>query len=284
MLAEARESKGWTVAHVAENLKLTSRQIEALEAEDYSRLPAAVFVRGFARNYARLLNLPADGLPGLVEPSVEPSTTITAPSEQLVFRTSPVRRWLLLPLAGRIRFMVLVAALDSWLRQGEDAYLTSGVQTPVVATPLPPAQTVIPQPAPPVGIPAALPKADDPAQPTLPVAPVPPATTPPAGAVPAAAPSAAPVVPNTHENEAATNLGRAVHLTVQDEDAWIEIVAADQKRSSRLLRAGEQMTMRGVPPLKLVIGNAAHVHLIYDDKPVDLHPYIGDKVARLTLE
>jgi cytoskeleton protein RodZ len=40
---------------VAAKLKLTARQIEALEQEDFSHLPSEVFVRGFVRNYARLV-------------------------------------------------------------------------------------------------------------------------------------------------------------------------------------------------------------------------------------
>jgi cytoskeleton protein RodZ len=105
----------------------------------------------------------------------------------------------------------------------------------------------------------------------------------------AVVPPPAPVKPQpatqgTNASDAPSGAGHAVHLTAQDEDAWIDIVSADQKHTSRLLHAGEQMTVRGVPPLKLVVGNAMHVNLSYDEKPVDMHPYIGAKVARLTLE
>jgi cytoskeleton protein RodZ len=40
----------------------------------------------------------------------------------------------------------------------------------------------------------------------------------------------------------------------------------------------------GPPPLFLVIGNAAAVRLTYNDKPVDLKPYVQIEVARLTLD
>jgi cytoskeleton protein RodZ len=291
MLADARMAKGLSVAEVGEKLKLTPRQIEALEAEDVSALPAAVFVRGFARNYARLLGLPADNLPGISEPATEPSAAITAPSEDLVFRSSSVRRWLLLPIAGLLLFMALVAALYSWLRQGEDAYLTSEVQSPVVSAPLPSPQALPVQPAPVQAVqpPAAAAAQATPMPPQSPVQPtvVPPVDNAAAGAAlvtPPAPVKLQPAAQGTNESDAAPGAGHAVHLTAQDEDAWIEIVSADQKHTSRLLHAGEQMTVRGVPPLKLVVGNAVHVNLSYDEKPVDLHPYIGAKVARLTLE
>ncbi len=281
ILAEARTAKGLTVADAAEKLKLSKHQVEALEAEDFSRLPAAVFVRGFVRNYARLLDLSAEEVPALTEPVIEPTNTITAPSENLVFRTSPVRRWLLLPLAGLILFMALVAALYAWLRQGEEAYLTSTARPMVVQTAptpvhAPPVQIV---PAPPVEPPVA----DPAAPPVLPAQPV-------AGAdasvanIPAAREKEQPPTAKAPENNPAVVAEHAVHLAVQDEDAWVEVVSADQKRFGRLLRAGEQMTVRGVPPFKLVLGNALHVRLTYDDKAVDLHPYTGDKVARLTLQ
>jgi len=281
ILAEARTAKGLTVAAVAEKLKLSTHQVEALEAEDYSRLPATVFVRGFVRNYARLLDLSAEQMPGLNEPVIEPTNTITAPSENLVFRTSSVRRWLLLPLAGLILFMILVAALYAWLRQGEEAYLTSAARPAVVQTaPAPVRATpvqVVPAPS---------------AEPTPPdvAASAQSAVSAGAGASATAANAAAaqakdqPTTPKAPENDPAAVTEHALHLAVQDEDAWIEVVSADQKRFGRLLRAGEQMTVRGIPPLKLVVGNALHVRLTYDDKTVDLHPYTGDKVARLTLQ
>ena len=56
-LSQAREGLGLSVGEVAERLKLSARQIEALEKDDYSNLPETVFVRGFLRSYARFLNL-----------------------------------------------------------------------------------------------------------------------------------------------------------------------------------------------------------------------------------
>lgn len=56
-LSQAREGLGLSVGEVAERLKLSARQIEALEKDDYSNLPETVFVRGFLRSYSRFLNL-----------------------------------------------------------------------------------------------------------------------------------------------------------------------------------------------------------------------------------
>jgi cytoskeleton protein RodZ len=42
--------------------------------------------------------------------------------------------------------------------------------------------------------------------------------------------------------------------------------------------------MSGIAPFRLVVGEAAQVRLTYDGRPIDLTPFIGQKVARLTLE
>jgi len=40
----------------------------------------------------------------------------------------------------------------------------------------------------------------------------------------------------------------------------------------------------GIAPFSVVIGNAQHVQLVYNDRPVDLTPHIRVEVARFTLE
>ena len=61
-LAAAREQAGLSVEEVAGKLRLSPRQVEALEAGDAEALPGAMFVRGFMRNYARLLGIDPEPL------------------------------------------------------------------------------------------------------------------------------------------------------------------------------------------------------------------------------
>ncbi len=65
-LASARNAMGWTVEQVAAQLKLATRQIVALEADDYAALPEPAVVRGFIRAYAKLLRLDAAPLVALI--------------------------------------------------------------------------------------------------------------------------------------------------------------------------------------------------------------------------
>ena len=61
LLAE-RRAQGLSLGDVARQLKLSVRQVEALERDEYAAFPAPVFVRGFLRNYAKLLQLDPDAL------------------------------------------------------------------------------------------------------------------------------------------------------------------------------------------------------------------------------
>ena len=64
LLAERRE-QGLSLGDVARQLKLSVRQVEALERDEYEAFPGPVFVRGFLRNYAKLLQLDPEALVAL---------------------------------------------------------------------------------------------------------------------------------------------------------------------------------------------------------------------------
>ena len=61
-LQAAREAQQLSVPQVADRLKLSSAAVTALEANDWDRLPAPVFVRGYIRAYARLMALDGEAL------------------------------------------------------------------------------------------------------------------------------------------------------------------------------------------------------------------------------
>ncbi|MBU1664400.1 MAG: DUF4115 domain-containing protein [Gammaproteobacteria bacterium] len=297
----ARESLGLTLADVAAKLKLGARQIEALEAEDLAHLPGDVFARGFVRNYARLVEIDAEQLIVPVDIHAAVAETITAPSEGVIFTSPGMRRWVLLPLLGLAFFLLLVAALYYWLRQGENALVNApGVQPPavLVPAPLPPIRPApmpgnaqpLPQPIAPefvapadavFGAPASVPSGA-----SLTPAPVP---APLSATTPATTPAAKPVPPS---NQAAPSApagavpGGKIHTLrfVPGLDAWIQVVDGQGKRYSKLVSAGSVETFAGEAPFKLVVGEAAQVKLSYDGHHIDLAPFIGQKVARLTLE
>lgn len=62
VLRAEREALGVTTRDVAETLNLAVSMVEAIEADDYEQMPAAVFARGYIRAYARLLSLEPEPL------------------------------------------------------------------------------------------------------------------------------------------------------------------------------------------------------------------------------
>jgi cytoskeleton protein RodZ len=77
-------------------------------------------------------------------------------------------------------------------------------------------------------------------------------------------------------------IGRHRLVVRTEEEAWIEIRdSADRLLVSSLSPAGSERVVRGRPPYNLVIGNASHVQVFYDDKPVKLAPHTRSDVARL---
>ncbi|NOU24125.1 MAG: helix-turn-helix domain-containing protein [Methylotenera sp.] len=61
-LVAARNAKKLALKDVSNNLRLSVKQIEALENDDFLSLPQPMITRGFIRNYARLLELDAEPL------------------------------------------------------------------------------------------------------------------------------------------------------------------------------------------------------------------------------
>ena len=61
-LRQAREARRMTQQDVALQLRLSPQVIEAIEHDDYKKLPGQIFVRGYLRAYARLVFLSEDDI------------------------------------------------------------------------------------------------------------------------------------------------------------------------------------------------------------------------------
>lgn len=57
ILRKARIAKGMSIEDVSRQLRLSVQQIEAIEKEDFDKLPGRTFLRGFIRNYANFVQL-----------------------------------------------------------------------------------------------------------------------------------------------------------------------------------------------------------------------------------
>lgn len=267
----AREKQGLSAADVARQLRLGVKQIEALEADDYVSLPGNTFVRGFIRNYARLLQVDADPLlRAFQQHAPSEALAMSTPPRGGEFSIYPSKRWMW--YAGAAALMVIAAPLLVYFA------LSSDGSQPVSA-----AKRAQPVPRQPVAtLPAVVPEQS--AQPLV-LQPIPQQVAPvaeqPAGAAtmpPPAAPQ--PVAP---VSAAPTGSGRIVFKF--DQESWTEVRDKDGKKLfSQLNLAGTEQTVQGEPPFTLVVGNAAHVKAVFNGAPVDLTPYINVDVARLSLK
>jgi len=71
-LREARERRGLTAADAAGRLHMRAMFIDALEREDWRTVGEPVYVRGFIRNYGRMLGLDAQALVDAFNETVAP--------------------------------------------------------------------------------------------------------------------------------------------------------------------------------------------------------------------
>ncbi|MFZ0788611.1 MAG: RodZ domain-containing protein, partial [Chromatiaceae bacterium] len=70
-----RQSKGLEIVRIASQLHLRPSLVEALEHDQYEKLPNSVFVAGYLRNYARLLGMDPEAIVSAyraANPNVEP--------------------------------------------------------------------------------------------------------------------------------------------------------------------------------------------------------------------
>jgi cytoskeleton protein RodZ len=292
-----RRGQGLSLGDIARQLKLSVRQVEALEHDDYSAFPGPVFVRGFLRNYAKLLRLDADALvamahlPSIAEPAV--AQEAGADGEQ-----EPGARSARSGILVGIVVLAVLLGLALTLRGGRDR---GADRIPAMAPPGAPGTAVSSQhpDSPPPGTTAPS-RATGPSEgaPALGVPPATPSSTPPAGGTLATSEVAPPVpaVPVTpaavgdagsRETPApAQSVPSKSELRLAFEnESWVEVKDKDGTIIfSRTNLPGSQRTVRGVPPFTLVIGNAHAVKLSYRGKTVDLGPHTRVDVARLVLE
>jgi len=275
VLRSAREVAGWSVDDVARQLKLAPRQVRALEAGDYALLPGRTFVRGFLRNYARLLGLDADALlatlpeggsASLDRPTLGPTTRVMGelPAETTV--RGGAARWVI-PLV--IVAVVALAALYLWRPVGER---TRGASADEQVVPMLPGAV-----APGAARPAPGPDA------AAPVAPAAASTEPLSAAAPAPAP--APTATSETPATAAPGAGDTPLVLVFRGTSWVEVKDA---RGNVLLSTmgypGARHAVGGALPLEVVLGNAEAVQISVRGEAFDTAPYIKQNVAKFQVK
>jgi len=279
LLHAERRRQNFSIGDVSRHLKLSVRQVEALERDEYKMFGGPVFVHGFLRNYAKLLGLDA----GSLIAAADRKMAVDGKARELqnvqvdeVAQQHPVSdeaQKSVIPVL--IAAAVLIAAVGGWMLMREDKPAPEETPASMVA------QTESPD----------LANSEDRAPLTEPGADVP---EPPPMRQPT---STASTEGRAISQSSASMDSRSVPVSAVREgpvgvlqfdffeESWVEITDRyGDVIYSDLNPAGVSRRVSGYPPLTVVIGNANGTVLTYNDKAIDLAPHTRVDVARLTVE
>ena len=284
LLAKSRNSRGLSVADVAESLKITESYVRALEESTFEALPQAAFVRGYIRNYARLVGLDGEAL---VKDFDRCTGNDETPRLRGSRRIKPLRAHRS-PSPVHALTLLLVVSLgglsyylwNHWLHA--ETTIESAVlgEAPVAATEpemdLPPVIAAKEADAPPVAETtpvkvAEIPAADEGEQ--IPEPTANPTTEPQENAEPAIAMSEPPSIST-----------KALVIDFS-EDCWVEIKdVTGEVLVSTVQRAGSAIALEVFPPVSLRFGNTAGVKSITLDGKPEPKPSSTTRVASMLLD
>lgn len=274
-LRAARTAAGLTPQGVADDLHLGVDMLEALERDDYARLPGRVFVRGYLRNYARLVDLPVDTVLASFDAHA-PEGQATHPGMRTVVSALQIRSQARSThSAVRAVTWIIVLALAALLLTWWQGYL----EWPAGPAPSGDAQgdtTTIVLPA---GE-TAPPSVQRDFAPLLQDEKPPPAPAQDRAASPAAAaPSPAPVAADPPPA-----LAPVVVLELTGR-SWVEVLdSSGAFKLNGTFDKGFRKPFEGQPPYRVAIGNYNVARLLVDGKAVDLLPHFNGRLVRLTLD
>jgi cytoskeleton protein RodZ len=292
-LRTARENQGLSIQEIASRLRLSTKQIEAIEADNFAALPEPTIVRGFIRNYAKQLKINAEPLLdayNVIVPSADPHELIVKPSANM--KMTSYKK----PNTGRnllLGFLAL-AGLGTWLfyqnyvekpsPTAPSVNLESTEPLPEAALPaaerapelqatteltLPPADaTVTPTP-----LDATTNQTDASASNTAPVVTAPIAPAAPIDALP------------TEPTIAPTPTGMAKLEFSASQETWVNVIDFNGREIySKTIFAGSRESIDVKPPINVTVGNAGATSMSMNGKPVELAPHMRGNVARIKLE
>jgi cytoskeleton protein RodZ len=252
ILAKRRKEFRLSLEDVSSRLKISQRQIIALESDDFGQLASMATVRGFIRSYAKLLELDPAPLMAMLASEPNPAfdsivvrRPLPAPGARARQTPPPRRRqsnrpWaLIVVLVGLLGGLIFSAYHYEWFSPPSIDYAK-------VIDALPP-----------------LTGGREPA----------------AGEVEAEKSGVASV------SGSAVASASALEIKAR-EDSWVEVttVEGDRRLISRLMKAGSTELIEVDEPVILVVGNAVGVDASLRGQPLNLRAVARDNVAKLSLK
>lgn len=279
-LRQAREKKGISLDDIAQTTKIGTRQLLAMEAEDFDKLPGGIFNKGFVRAYARCVGLDeeeavADYMEAIQESPVafkaDIAVTEFPPEREPVERADRGGPKLVPALVALALFAAVLAGLAWWrTTRSHEPAPAQAVAAPAVQTAQPVTQ---PQPEPQSQTPATTTPdqgGGTAAPATTQQAAVTPAEKPP---VPEPKPAVATPVAEGSTDATAT-AGIAVRVTAH-KGSWMRVQSDDSSPREVTLAANGSAIFRAKTKLTLKLGNAGGVNVSFNGKPLDLQATDG---------
>jgi cytoskeleton protein RodZ len=292
-LRRERLKRNLDLDQVSRELKISPRFLEAIEDENFEKLPGGVFAKAFIRQYGKLLGLNDDELSAQLQQTFDPPPPEPqAPPPSRSFKSGPAPiqvprmeewqtvgdrpfRWSgsLSAAIVVVLVMLVCSAVYAWLQRPRPSVTARNNPAPVQTTA--PTQPVTAPPATPpqVSGPPSTPQPETQsaaAQPA-PTQPVPAQPTPPQQAAAEAPqpPSVAPPAIASPGSEAAPSAPGPVHVEIKaDQPVWVLARVDGKFAFSGTLEASQARSVDGTNNVVLRVGNAGGVTLILNGKPV----------------
>lgn len=279
-LRKAREEAGIDINEMAGRLRLTSSQLEAIEAGRLEQFGASIYARGYVANYARLLGLRADPLLARLnlnqeEPPLAAAAAAAPAGQRLVENVARVATYAVgtVVLALPVLWWASEGSLDAMFgepppppsreataaspgaEEAGDAVAEAGTEERAERA----AETDAPrkQDDKPLMASMGMPRASREAEP----------------ASNAQAPAG---------DEAVAEEVRPDRLVLDVAgDSWVEIRdGAGERLEYDLLKKGTTREYAGQSPYRVLIGNAEEVTVRYNGAPFDMTPFVQGNLAR----
>ncbi len=106
-LRHAREKKGVDLSHVAAETRIPMRHLEAIEAGEYDTLPSRTYAIGFAKNYARAVDLDREEIADMVRAELAEGDPTQVRSAGAMEPGDPAK----LPSSGLVWFGAIAALI-----------------------------------------------------------------------------------------------------------------------------------------------------------------------------
>lgn len=263
-LAWERERAQLTVGDVAARLRLSPKQVRAIEELDLARLPEPAYVRGFIRSYARMLGIDAAPLLANLDARTAPRAGSVVDGMTIHGDYSPVRAAAQESVSRRLVMGFSVIGLVTlgiigWFATRERANLVVAPATASIMVPASGSASSVK----PVSEAAAVPAA---------------AVEEKTGDEADAAPAPLAEAPVAPERIA------LLKLTFSG-SSWVEVTdAAGRVLVSQRKDAGDELTLDGSPPLSVVVGDASKVSAEVRGEPFSVTQVTRANVARFTVK